>query len=124
MGAFYLLLVALDAHICSTRILARIPKISGYDFEITETDCDAIAKESWISVFASKQGDGDKTLLFKYDPIYYEPIPEITPLDGNTAKISVPKIAVLLYQRDKWQSLRIHYDIRAIVFPHDSPPSE
>jgi hypothetical protein len=124
-GIIYLSLLAgrsaLQSHFCPTERLATISDVSGFDFEVSRTDCDMIAKEVWISVFASKPGQAGKALVFEYDPFWYERVPLITSLDQHTVKISIPKVSSVLFQRASWISLSIVYDIGVVVYPDEKP---
>jgi hypothetical protein len=43
--------------------LVTFENISGFDFAVTDTDCDIIAKEHWFTVVASRAGQRRETLL-------------------------------------------------------------
>jgi hypothetical protein len=125
-GAGYLLLLVISEVFtsyvfCTTEILKTVYDLSGFDFEISETDCDALSKDASVSVLASKHGETKKTLLFKYDPIWYASMPLITPLDQRTVRISIPRVSSLFFQRDSWDGLSITYDIGVIDYPEAKP---
>jgi hypothetical protein len=67
-AVLFLLLFAVglwSPYACATTVHQRIAGLSGFDFEISETDCDVLAKDATTSVFVSKAGQAKKTLLFK-----------------------------------------------------------
>src|SRR6266481_5628354 len=69
---------------CMTTVHQRIAGLSGFDFEISETDCDVLAKDAATSIFVSKTGERKKTLLFKYVPPDHGISPSITSIDERT----------------------------------------
>lgn len=114
-GVLYLVLNAAWEHwrsgVCLTEVLANISDVSGFDFEISTTDC-------WHStetgVFVSKSGRSKKTLLFLYNSLE---VPTITSVDQHTLQIALGDINSILCRRDKWEGLTIKYDIRGILYP-------
>ena len=104
---------------CTTEIRNKIPGVSGLDFETTRTDCAAIAKWGWVSVFISVSGDAKKTLLFKYDPVVDE-LPTISVADPTHVTITVPRVAELFFQMHNWGDVHIEYRI-GHVGPYSHP---
>jgi hypothetical protein len=104
---------------CLTQTLQKIPNLSGYDFEISETSCDLIAKDDAVSILVSKSGRKQQTLLFKYDPwgVATDFPPAITFVDPHTIKISIARVSSLFSRRDQWDGLNIVYDIGVIDYP-------
>src|ERR1700694_2487599 len=88
LGAVYLLLATIGLaprpYTCLTETHEKISGLLGYDFEVSETDCSTLSKDASINVFASKTGQTDKVLLFKYDPAGVDPLPVITSVDRHT----------------------------------------
>src|SRR5260221_2920826 len=113
----YLLLAIATHRTCITETYKKIPRLSGFDFEISETDCSTLGEDASISIFASKTGQTGKTLLFNYGPAGVDPMPVITALDQHTVQISVPRISDLIFRRDNWEGLTIHYSIGVIDYP-------
>jgi hypothetical protein len=111
-----LMLAMFRARACITEIRKTIPDLSGFNFEITQTNCDTLAKEGWISIFASKAGENKKVLLFEYDGDDY-PLPDIKVSNDHNITISIPVIASVHVQRHKWQYGAIDYKIGRIAFP-------
>ena len=110
---------------CITETRGRISGVSGFDFEISETDCDTLAKDAAISIFASRPGQARKVLLFKFDPAYDDLMPVITSVDQHTVQISIPRISSLFLRREKLKDLFIIYKIDLIDHPdNDSKTSK
>ena len=102
---------------CITVTRGRIFGISGFDFEINETDCDTLAKTATISVFASRPGQTRKVLLFKFFPAYIDPLPVITAIDQDTVQISISEISSPFLRKDKLKDLSVIYKIDVIDYP-------
>ena len=100
---------------CSTEIREKIPNLLGFKFETTYTDCDAIAKWAYVRVLASHAGQGEKTLLFEYDPNIDE-IPEISVVDPTHIVITIPLVSSIKFQRHDWGGVRIEYRIGRVVY--------
>jgi hypothetical protein len=126
----YLLLLSIGLvpgpYTCITEVHKKISNISGFDFEISETDCSTLGEGASISIFASISGQTKRTLLFKYGPVgtnfKYGPtgvdlMPAITSVDRNTVQISVPRVSDVVFRKDKLEGLTINYDIGAIDYP-------
>ena len=103
---------------CTTTVHQRITGLSGFDFEISETDCDVLAKDAATSVFVSEAGQKKKSLLFKYVPPGYDAIPSITRVDEHTVQISIWCVPQILCRKDRWQTLAIRYVIGVVEYPH------
>jgi hypothetical protein len=102
---------------CTTTVHQRIAGLSGFDFEISETDCDVLAKDAAKSVFISKAGQTKKTLLFKYVPPGFDAIPTIISLDEHTIQISIRRVPAIFCRRDKWETLTVKYEIGVVDYP-------
>ncbi len=99
----------------------KLSGLAGFDFEISNTDCDEIAKEEWVRVFASKAGQAHKTLLFEYDPGGGDRFPVRTPADRHSVQISVPWISGVRFRRDSLKGLSVVYKIDRIDYPDADP---
>jgi hypothetical protein len=108
---------------CTTEVRGRTFGVSGFDFEISETYCDTIAKSAAISVFASKSGNAKKVLLFKFVPSHEDLLPVITQLDQHSVRISIPEISSMLLIQNKIEDLNVNYKIDIIDYP-DSDTGE
>jgi hypothetical protein len=108
------------SRVCLTDVLAKIPGVSGFDFEVSETDC-------WhspaVSVFVAMPGGSKRTRLFQYTR-GANPVPIITSVDEHTVQISLSNVGSIDCRKDNWGALTIKYDIGAIKYPsvHAQPP--
>jgi hypothetical protein len=104
--------------VCLTEVLYTA-SVSGFDFEVSETDC-------WhspeVSVFVSLPGGSKRTRLFQYGP-GSNPVPTITSLDDHTVRISLSDVGNIDCRYEKWGRLIIKYEIGSIKYPslHDPP---
>ena len=114
----YLLLGTIRSWGIITETRDKIENLSGFNFEIIETNYDRLAKEDWITIFASKVGENKKTVLFEYDPgSYYDLLPTIRVSGDHNITISIRAISSIRFQRHKWQYGSIDYEISHINFP-------
>jgi hypothetical protein len=102
---------------CITEVRGRISGASGFDFEISETDCDTIAKTATISVLAWKPGQTKKVLLFKFFPAYVDLLPAIVSVDQHTVEISITEISSLFFLKERLEDLVVNYKIDVIDYP-------
>ena len=108
----------------STSTEARLNNVAGYDYEVTYTNSDTLAKNEWMSVYVSKSGTGflpywlhKKTLLFRYDPAASIHAPLIKAIDGNTVKISIPEVSSVFVKKTELDGLTIKYEIGKVDYP-------
>lgn len=121
IGPIYLLLamvgLAPTPGTCITEIHRKIISPLGFYFEISETDCDTLAKDSAISVYASRTGQTGRTLLFKYGPAGKDPDPQITVIDQNTLELSIPRVSDVIFRQENWRGIIVKYHIGTIEYP-------
>ena len=124
LGVLYLPLALLQGFLiatgCFTEDLAEARGVSGFDFEVSETDC-------WhspaISVFVSKPGRSKKTRLLQYTRTpYANPVPIITSIGEDAVLISLSSVDTLDCARPKWKAdksktLVVKYKIGDAVYP-------
>ena len=103
-------------YFCDTRSLGSVLNVAGYDFEVSETACDVLAKDDAITIFVSETGKKEKTAVFKYDP-GAEAFPKIVAADAHTARISLESISSIFFREDRVGSLSISYDIGRNYYP-------
>ena len=114
-GCIYLLLAETA---CITETRKRISDLTGFDFEVSETDCDTLAKDAAISVFVSKAGHRRKALLIKYVPSsYLSALPSIRQTGGETFDITIEKVADIFCYTRTWKNLHFNYAINVIEYP-------
>jgi hypothetical protein len=99
---------------CITGIRRTIADPSGLDFEISETNCDSIAKQDAMVVSVTKRGSGKKAALFVFDPIYWIALPSVSVDAARTIVISVPRVGSVLSQARDWNGMPVRYDIGRI----------
>jgi len=113
---------------CTSETKETLTSVLGGDFEIVYTNCDALAKEEFVSVYVSKaRGNrnpllarlsGKKTLLFRYDPaIPNSPLPLVTASGPNRILISIPRVSSILFQGRNWEQVSVDYDIGHVDYP-------
>lgn len=105
--------------VCITESRGKITNLSGYDFEISETNCDLIAKDDAVSVLVSRTGQTKQTPVFKFGPAR-EVRPIIKLIDPHTIQISIAWVSDVYFKNDKWEDLSIEYDIGRIDYPSSS----
>ena len=117
-----LFLIFYDPNACLTETHKKIIDLSGLDFEISETNCDVIAKEDWVDVSVARTGWGGKTLLFRYDPGHPDnPLPTISRPDPRTIHIAIPWVSEILLRQYTWQGMAVTYDIGRVEYPAPEP---
>jgi hypothetical protein len=92
-----------------TEVLAEARGVSGFDFEVSETDC-------WhspaVSVYVLKPGRSKKTRLFQYTRLRNtDPPAVITSTGEHSVLISLSSASTLDCRRDTWKALTVRYDI-------------
>ena len=107
----------LTSFTCISETHKKISGLSGFDFEVVETDCDALAKDASISVFVSEPGHANKALLFKYGPAGLGPDPVISEIDAHSIQVSVPHISDEMFRRESFEGLSINYEIGIVDYP-------
>ena len=124
LGFLYLLLALLRGLVittaCFTEVLAEARGISGFDFEVSETDC-------WhspaVSVYVSKPGRSKKTRLFQYTRLRNtDPPAVITSTGEHAVLILLLRASTLDCRRDTWKALTVRYDIGPVKYADAQPP--
>ncbi len=103
-------------YFCQTWQRSSVSDLAGYNFEISETACDVLAKDDAITIFASEVGKKEKTAIFKYDPGGDE-LPRVVAANSGTVRISLHSISSIFFRKDVIGSLSIVYDIDHIDYP-------
>jgi hypothetical protein len=115
---------------CASEVL-RITETSGVRFVIEKSSCDLLAKDEFISVYATKLPTSPfqkmlgwvnrQSLLFRYDPGNEDnPLPSITASGQNQIRIALPKVSSIEVQNRTWNDRSISYEIGKIYYPTDS----
>jgi hypothetical protein len=97
---------------CFTEVLAEVRGVSGFDFEVSETDC-------WhspaVSVYVLKPGRTKKTRLFQYTRLRNtDPPAVITSTGEHAVLISLSRARTLDCRRDTWKELTVRYDVGSV----------
>jgi hypothetical protein len=121
LAAIYLMLAFLDLAptpwTCLTEKRASIVDLSGYDFSIRETNCDAIGKSDWMSVYISHTGKSEHALIFEYDPMEQNPIPILSFDPEGNFLITIASVATVLHEEHEWRGRKITYKIGKEYYP-------
>jgi hypothetical protein len=104
---------------CDAERKKKISNLAGLDFEVTDTDCDVgLYKGAAMSVFVSKTGEGEKALLFKFEPEDDDLLPEIKVEQQNsTILVSISRISSIYLRKDRWRNMTVKYDIGHTDYP-------
>jgi len=103
---------------CITETRKKVSNLSGFDFEISETDCSGFGATASISVFVSTAGGHEKTLLFKYGPEDDgQLLPSIVVSDQGNISISIAEISSIFSQIHKWKNSPVEYHIEYVHYP-------
>jgi len=99
---------------CFTEVLAEARGVSGFDFEVSETDC-------WhspaVSVYVLKPGRSKKTRFFSTRVFAIPPPPAvITSAGEHTVLISLSRASTVDCRRDTWKVLAVRYDIGPVKY--------
>jgi hypothetical protein len=112
---------------CITESQAKFENVAGWDFEAEETNCDTLAKDDEVRVFAvpalaknSRLGRllARQRLIFAYDP--GAPGADGLTVQARDAKrilISLPKASSVFEKIRTLDQVGIDYDIRRIDYP-------
>ena len=112
---------------CSAANVKQV-NLSSLRFEIEDMNCDGLAKDEAIRVYAKNTAlDGgwffskwrnQRTLLFRYDPGNWDnPLPSITRPNSSTILISVPEVSSIDYQNRNWANMSVTYQIGHVDYP-------
>jgi hypothetical protein len=105
---------------CISETIAKFPDVAGLDFEVSDIDCDVIAKQGSLRISVSLVGRSSKTAVFEYFPANFDP-PAIIAIDERTVTISLKSIGSILRQTHRFEGRTIVYDIRSIEYPRRDP---
>jgi hypothetical protein len=127
-GALYLFLASIGLaqgpDTCLTETRETISDLSGYEFLVTETNCDTLAKTNWVRVFVSRAGDSKRDLIFIYDPTDDTLVPNIAVDPNGNIAISIAAVEAIVQQEREWRGAKVAYSIGKVYFPEDSQSSQ
>jgi hypothetical protein len=127
-AAFLTIRFAVPRFTCQAEERLRIDDPAGFRLEVEYKNCDTLAKEESISVYATKvasESSGlfsrwrdQRTLLFRYDPGRWDsPLPSITRPSQSEILISVPEVSSIGYQNREWEKMSVNYAIGRVDYP-------
>ncbi|MGC2776788.1 MAG: hypothetical protein WA418_14265 [Bradyrhizobium sp.] len=114
-SCYMLVLAPWNGPVCITDTRSKILDLSGYDFEVTDTQCSAIVHSEHMRVLAAKRGEWRRTLLFEYDP--WNDLPTISMPAKDRIRIAVPRVSSIVARRYAWRGMTIEYDIGEMTYP-------
>jgi hypothetical protein len=100
---------------CLSTPLAEIHDPGGITFKVIRTDCDTLAKDSAVSVMATRDGDKSPTLLVKYDP-WGDEVPQMHVEGDGTIFIHLSRASSILQQHQPWDSLKVKIEIDQLAY--------
>ena len=110
---------------CRSETIERVSGVAGLDFEIVYTNCDLLAKDEAITVYASR-GQGLPGWFSKREIFKYTGGPDIslalTASDRNSVRVSVEAVSSIHFARDRWEDVTIIYNIGHIEYPSANDP--
>ena len=86
---------------------------------MTRTDCDTLAKDSAISVTASRDGETSAAVLLKYDP-WADEVPQVRVETGGIIVIHLSRASSVLEQNFIWGSYKVKIEIDQLAYPSRS----
>jgi hypothetical protein len=112
---------------CITETEATKSNVAGWDFEVEDTNCDTLAKDEAVRVFAIRS-EGSRSswgrffarrrLVFQYDPGNQdELVPVITAVGKNSILISIPRVSSIYEENKQVGGTTVVYDIKRIDYP-------
>ena len=99
---------------CITESRLKIPDVLGYQIEIGEKNCDLVAKDDYIEVYASRPGSMARTLLMEYDPASGKTLPEFKAIGENQLEISLDYAGSISFLEKKMGDVSIRYKIKEV----------
>jgi hypothetical protein len=132
VASIYISLVALGKiawpGACIEEELGKIPDVSSISFRIVYSNCDTLAKQEAVTIYASpattisgtqlERWFESDTLLFSYVPAYGEiTAPVVTSPRSGYILISIPEVSSVLYKREKWRDISVGYKIDRSLYP-------
>ncbi len=113
---------------CQAEKKLEIDDPAGYRFEVEYKSCDTLAKEEYVSVYATRVSSksaglfskwkDQRMLLFRYDPGREDnPLPSVTWPSQSEILISIPEVSSIEYQNYEWEQMSVKYSIGRVDYP-------
>jgi hypothetical protein len=105
---------------------ATYEDIGNAEFHAININCDTLAKEEFVDVYAYKSDSSSvlpnwlrrRTVVFVYDPGGpAESLPRFDLTGNNRIRISVPEVSEILYKQASWDGNVLEYDIGKVDYP-------
>ena len=100
---------------CISTALAQIHDPSGIRFKVARTDCDVVAKDSSVSVTASRDGDDSGAVLLKYDPWEPEDVPELR-VEPGIIRIHLSRALWIYEKRLTWGPFKVEIEVDRVLY--------
>ncbi len=105
-----------------TDTLLVIHGLAGADIDVTRTDEDILAKQYFVSVWATPAGQSaPRTLLIQYEPEVDE-VPSIIENARGDIVVLIRCASSVACQSHTWNGRRLRYAIGSISYASDPPP--
>lgn len=133
LGGMYIVVSAvrfgLSRASCRSEEKLKIEDLSGVSFDVVYSNCDTLAKDEAITVYARKIDRRESGIfsrlmnrrvpLFSYDPGRYDnPLPSITRPSESTIHISVAEVSEIFEQKQQWENMSVNYEVGYVYYPH------
>jgi hypothetical protein len=107
---------------CTTEVRQETRNFAGGNFSVEYSNCDGIAKDEAIRVYAARPIVGGlltkRTVLFRYDPWNYdEALPTITAPQPGHILIAVSRVSSIAMEENEWNGYQIDYKIGQVEYP-------
>lgn len=102
---------------CLSEQWEDLPNVAGLRFEVEYKNCDTLAKDEAVSVYALEtrpeaRDPTRRALVFRYDPGGVQnQRPKITASGNHRILISVPEVSAVMVQLRNWRDVEIDYNI-------------
>jgi hypothetical protein len=100
---------------CLSTPIAEIHDPAGITFKMIRTDCDTVAKDSAVSIIASRDGTTKSALLFKYDP-WGDEVPQVHVAAPGAIFIHLHSASSILEQHQTWDSFQVKLEIDRLAY--------
>jgi hypothetical protein len=100
---------------CLSTPLAEIHDPAGVTFKVIRTDCDTLAKDSAVSVIATRDGSTKSALLLKYDP-WGDQVPQVHIAAPGTVFIHLDSASSIVEQHQVWDSFQVKVAIDRLAY--------
>ncbi len=108
---------------CTSTARGGLGNVSGWDFEIEESHCDLVSRNTAITVYASPTGGSHgwfhrRKLLFRYTPGAADDLlPSFEVSGPNRILITVPEVSSVSVKQQTLGNVAVNYHIGRIEYP-------